>query len=266
MRFRFRHAVAVATMALLWGVCACAQVHAATGVRELPAAPEGVSTAGTDYTLRTVPFGGTSVTLIDVHGGLGDWTRPTVADLSPLPSSTPPGKDTVQWFYGGIATWMAVPVGWRLQRASIGADANARYTFVAPEGAASGWITYSVIPACEECLLQEAEGLLPNAGEQLASRHDAPPVLLGQTNPVMSWQSRPDDCTALFRYRANGLTVHAAVLSSVPVSALETGKGDLALADVYAALPASKSALADFMVNGFRQTFHACQSPEGWKE
>jgi hypothetical protein len=243
-----------------------AQAWAGEGVRELPAAPDGASAAGTDYALRSVPFGGTTVTLIDVHGGMGDWTRPQLADLPPLPAVTPPGKEAVQWFFSGVAAWMAVPAGWRLQRAAIGADANARYTFVAPEGAAAGWVTYSVIPACEECLLQEAEGLLPGAGEQLASRHDATPVLLGQTNPVMSWQSRPDDCTALFRYRANGLTVHAAVLSSVPISALETGKGDLALADVYAALPAAKSALAEFMLSGFQQTFRACRSPQGWNE
>lgn len=263
MRFRFRDVVAILAMALLWEMGS--QVHAAAGVRELPTTPEMQSAAGADYALRTVPFGGVTVTLIDVHSGMGDWTRPNVADLSPLPSSTPPGKDAVQWFYGGVAAWMAVPAGWRLQQASIGADANARYTFVAPAGASSGWVTYAVIPACEECLLQEAEGLLPGAGEQLASRHDASPILLGQTNPVMSWQSRPDDCTALFRYRSGGLTVHAAVLSSVPMASLETGKGALALAEAYAALPAAKSALADFMVNNFSQTFAACRSPGGWK-
>lgn len=263
MRFRIRHVMAIVAMALLWGTGP--QVHAAAGVRELPSTPEMRSAAGTDYSLRTVPFGGLSATLIDVHSGVGDWTRPNAADLPPLPSSTPSGKDAVQWFYGGVATWMAVPAGWHLQQASIGADANARYTFVAPEGASSGWVSYVVIPACEECLLQEAEGLLPGAGEQLGTRHDAPPILLGQTNPVMSWQSRPDDCTALFRYRTGGLTVHAAVLSSVPVAALETGKGALALAEVYAALPASKSALADFLVNHFSQSFAACRSPDGWK-
>lgn len=262
MRIRCR-GVVLATLAALVGVFS-AQTRAGDGVRELPAAPERASAAGTDYALRAVSFAGASVTLIDVHGGLGDWSRPKVAGLPPLPATTPTGKDTVQWFYGDVAGWMAVPTGWHVQRAVIGADADARYTFVAPEGVASGWVTYSVIPACEECLLQEAEGLLPNAGEQLASRHDASPVLLGQTNPVMSWQSRPDDCTALFRYRSNGLTVHAAVLSSVPIATLETGKGDLALADVYAALPAAKSALAEVMLSGFQQNFRACRSPQGW--
>lgn len=263
MRFRFRHVMAIVAMGLLWTTGS--QVHAAAGVRELPGTPETRSAAGTDYTLRTAPFGGLTVTLIDVHSGVGDWTRPDPAKLPALPSSPGPSKDAVQWFYGDVAGWMAVPQGWRVQRATIGVDANAHYTFAAPEGASSGWVSYTVIPACEECLLQESEALLPGAGEQLAAKHDATPIYLGQTNPVMSWQSRPDDCTALFRYRLGALTVHAAVLSSVPVSALASGKNALALADVYVALPGGKSALADFMVEGFRQAFPACRSPDGWK-
>jgi len=237
--------------------------RASDGVRELPSTPELKSAPGSDYALRVVPFAGASVTVIDVHSGLGDWSRPDAGKLPALPPP-PSGKDAVQWFYGDIAGWMAVPAGWRLQRAAIGADATSRYTFVAPDGAASGWVTYAVIPACEECLLQEAEALLPGAGEQLAARHDASAINLGQTNPVMSWQSRPDDCTALFRYRSAGLTVHAALLSSVPVAALDTGKGTLALVDVYAALPPAKAALADYLVGSFRQAFAACRSPQGW--
>lgn len=262
MRIRFHRAVVAAVLVLL-GLFG-RQAWAGEGVRELPSTPELQSAPGTDYTVRTAPFAGLTVTLIDVHSGAGDWTRPELAKLPALPSPAPSAKDAVQWFYAGVAGWMAVPAGWRVQRAAIGADANARYTFVAPEGAESGWVTYAVIPACEECLLQEAEGLLPGAGEQLAARHDAPPINLGQTNPVMSWQSRPDDCTALFRYRSAGLTVHAAILSSVSVSVSDAGKGALALADVYAALPAAKSTLAEYLVGSFRQAFPACQSPQGW--
>lgn len=264
MRIRFRSVLAVVATALLWHLALPAQ--AAEGVRELPSTPDIQSAAGVDYTLRTVPFGGVSVTLIDVHSGTGDWTKPDITKLPALPSGAPSSsKDAVQWFYGSVAGWMAVPQGWRVQLAAIGADANARYTFVAPEGASSGWVTYAVIPACEECLLRDAEGLLPEAGEQLGSRHDAPPILLGQTNPVMNWQSRPDDCTALFRYRVGGLTVHAAVLSSVPIASMGTGKGELSLAETYAALPVSKAALADAMISGFRQAFPACRSPLGWQ-
>lgn len=245
---------------------ACGGVRAQAGdVRELPTAPEMRSAPNVDYALRTATFAGAKVTLIDVHSGLGDWTRPDLHDL-PAPPATPslPAKDALQWFYGSVAGWMAAPAGWQVQRASIGADGNARYTFVAPEGATGGWVTYSVIPACEACLLDEAQALLPGAGEALGSRHDAPPIRLGQTNPVMNWQSRPDDCTALFRYRSGGLTVHAAVLSSVPVAALDDGKGELALADVYAALPAARAAQAQVMVESFRQAFPACRSPNGW--
>jgi hypothetical protein len=263
MRIQLRSVVAIVAMAMASG--ACLPVRAGDAVRELPSAPEMQSAPGVDYALREISLGGATVTVIDVHSGTGDWTRPDAARLpalsAPAPSSA---KDPVHWFYAAIAGWMAVPTGWRVQRASIGGDGNARYTFVAPDGAASGWVSYTVIPACEECALDAAEALLPDAGEQLATRHDGVPIRLGQTNPVMSWQSRPDDCTALFRYRAGSLTVHAAVLSSVPVTALDTGKGSFALADVYAALPANKAALAEAMVGSFREAYPACRSPQGW--
>jgi hypothetical protein len=263
MRIQFRSMAAMLAVALAW--IGGQPVWAGDAVRELPSAPEMRSAPGVDYVAREAFFGGSSVTLIDVHGGDGDWTRPDVAKLPALPSLAPASvKDPVHWFYAGVAGWMAVPAGWRVQRASIGADGNARYTFVAPDGAASGWVSYAVIPACDECALQAAEGVLPNAGEQLAVRHDGVPIQLGQTNPVMSWQSRPDDCTALFRYRLGSLTVHAAVLSSVPISALDAGKSNLALAEVYAALPAGKAALAETMVSGFRDVYPACRAPQGW--
>jgi len=258
MRIRFHRVGLIAVLALL-----AMPAWAGDGVRELPTAPEMRSAPGTDYLLRTVNFGGATVSLIDVHSGVGDWSRPDAAKLPALPSP-PSGKDGVQWFYGEAVGWMAVPTGWHVQRAAVGADATARYTFVAAEGAASGWLTYAVIPACDECLLRAAEALLPDAGEQLAARHDSTAINLGQTNPVMSWQSRPDDCTALFRYRSGGLTVNAAVLSSVPVSALQSGKGALSLADIYVALPASKASLAEYLTGNFRQTFQACRSPQGW--
>lgn len=258
MRIRFCNIVVMALLSMLG-----TSVRAGEDVRELPAAPEMRSAAGADYVLRTVPFAGTTVTMIDVHSGAGDWTRPEASKLPALPAP-PSGKDTVQWFYGGVAGWMAVPTGWHVQRATIGVDATARYTFVAADGAAAGWVAYAVIPACEECMLQAAEALLPGAGEQLAARHDASSINLGQTNPVISWQSRPDDCSLLFRYRKDGLSVHAAVLSSVSIATWDSSKTTLALADVYAALPAAKAALADYLVDSFRQAYPACRSPQGW--
>nr|WP_199042121.1 DUF4850 domain-containing protein [Dyella sp. ASV24] len=262
MRIRFRGVLAIAVLAMSWVLCPVA--WAAKDIRELPASPEAQSTAGADYRLRTVSFAGAEATLIDVYSA-GDWIRPDIARLPGLPAvSALPTKDAVQWFYGSAAGWMAVPVGWLVREADISADGGTRYVFTASEGVSGGWVSYEVIPVCVGCVLGDANGLLPNAGEQLAEL-GTPGFDLGQTNPVMSWQSRPDDCTLLFRYRSSGLAVHAAVQSSVAIAATsDAQKGPLALAEVYAALPAAKSAQADFMVSSFRQAFPACRSPNGW--
>ncbi|RDI98889.1 hypothetical protein DVT68_10310 [Dyella solisilvae] len=263
MQHRFASVFLIVAAALL-AVLAAASSHASAGVRELRTTPQTQSAPGVDYMLHVTSVGGAMVTLIDVHSGAGDWVRANAAKLPPVPAADTTSKDAPQWFYGEVVGWMPVPQGWRVQHAAIGADGNTLYTFVAPEGASAGWITYTVIPACESCLLEETEGLLPGAGERLGSQHNSPGIDLGQTNPVMSWQSRPDDCTALFRYRSGGLTVHAAVLSSVPVSALEDGKGDVSVADLYVGLPDRKASLAGFLQDHFRQAFPACHSPRGF--
>jgi len=263
MRMQFRSVLAVMAVVVLCALSIATQ--AATNVRELPSAPELRSAPGADYDLRKLPFGGITVTLIDVHAP-GDWVRPESARLPALPApSSPSGKDTVQWFYGSVAGSMAVPAGWHIQRAATGADGGTQYVFAAPEGVSGGWVSYEVIPVCVGCALGDANGLLPNAGEQLAEL-GTPAADLGQTQPVMSWQSRPDDCTLLFRYRSGGLVVHAAVQSSVTIASTSADqKGALALAEVYVALPASTSSMADFVVSSFRQAFPACRSPNGWR-
>ncbi len=264
MRIRFVSLFAIAMVALFCGLGAPA-LRATDGIRELRSSPQMQSSAGTDYVLRTAPFGGLTVTLIDVQSGTGDWVKPDASKLPALPaaSSVAPKALSVQWFYGDAAGWMPVPAGWRVQRAVIGADGNTIYTFAAPAGASAGWVTYTVIPACESCILQSAAGLLPGAGERLAAMNQQPTINLGQTNPVMSWQSRPDDCSLLFRYRSGSFTVRAAVLSSVSM-AMDDTKGGLSLADVYVALPEGQAALADYLVGRFQQAFPACRSPNGW--
>lgn len=254
----------VVVRALLAAALCCSglMAHADTAVRELRAAPETKSTPGVDYQLHVTAFQGNTVMLIDVHAGSGDWIRADASTLPPLPLA-PPAKASPQWFYGVGVGWMPVPAGWRLLRATIGADGNAVYAFTSPDGAASGWASYGVIPACESCILQEANGVLPGAGEHLDASGEGG-INPGQTNPVMSWQSHPDDCTALFRYRSGGLTVHAAVLSSMPISVIDSQKGDLSLAEVYLGLPAAQASQADFVLSQFRQAFPACHSPNGW--
>ena len=264
MRIRFVSLFVVAITALFGGLSAFA-LHATDGIRDLRSPPQLQSSAGTDYALRVAPFGGLTVTLIDVHAGAGDWIKPDANKLPPLPPAGPASSKgpSMQWFYGDAVGWMPVPSGWHVQRAVIGADGNTLYTFAAPDGASAGWVTYAVIPACESCILQSAAGLLPGAGERLATMNQQPAINLGQTNPVMSWQSRPDDCSLLFRYRTGSFTVRAAVLSSVSM-AMDDTKGDLSLADVYVALPERQAALADYMVGRFQQAFPACRSPNGW--
>lgn len=250
---------------MAWSLSILPSLHAAVGVRELPTTPDAVSAAGKDYALRNLHLGDQDVTLIDVNSGLGDWTRPDATKLPALPDDLPATMHgRLQWFYGDTVGWMPVPTGWHVQRAVIGLDGGTEYTFAAPSGAAAGWLSYAVDPACVGCMLETANGLLPGAGEHLAALSGGSAANLGQTNPVMSWQSRPDDCTVLFRYRAAGLGVSAAVVSSVPVSALDSQQGSLAVATVYAAIPAAKPNLADYVLGRFRQTFAACRSPQGW--
>jgi Domain of unknown function (DUF4850) len=240
-------------------------LHATEGVRDLPSAPTLRSEQGVDYAVHISSFEGVPVTLIDVRSGTGDWIKADPAHLPTFPVTPPAAlKERLQWFYGGEVGWMPVPTGWVLQRAAIGADGGTVYAFVAPESASSGWLKYTVIPACLGCLLEAADGLLPGAGEHLTALTGAVAAHQGQTNPALSWQSLPDDCTALFRYRDAGLVVHAAVLSSEPLTALDSQKYDLSVADIYAALPAAKASLGEFLVSTFRQTFNACHAPGGW--
>jgi len=246
-------------------------LHAAGQVHELPTMKGlWVSREGRDYSLRqavlhpagTVAGKGMPVTLIDVLDGTGEWDRPRAVRLPPVDGAvSASARERLHWFYGDVVGWMPVPAGWRLQYVAIGADGNTGYIFVAPAGAASGWLSYGVIPACRGCLLSAVDGLFPGAYEQEVANgyvHGAGPLPL---KPVPDMQAHPDDCTALLRYRTGRLTVRAAVLSSEPLAKSE---GDLSEADVYVALPARQGGLAEAIVEGFRHRFAACHAPDGW--
>lgn len=264
----------VGTAALAAWLCAtAAQAAGQTAVHELPTTQvvqQGrfVSREGRDYALRqlVVRPGGAGhrlpATLIDLLTGTGDWARPDAARLPALATTIPAVVQArLHWFYGGVVGWMPVPAGWRLQEAVIGVDGNTGYTFVAPAGAASGWLSYGVTPACLACVLGDAEGLLPGAHRQEVAHgyaHGVGPLPL---RPVPDVLAHPDVCTALLRYRSGALVVRAAELSSLPLAAPE---GDLSEAGVYLALPAAQGALAEAIIGDFRHRFVACHAPDGW--
>jgi len=264
--------LATAAAALAWlcapALCAGEQVHALPTTQTVQAWPP--SREGRDYSLRQrvvhpasdASGKGAPVTLIDVWTGVGEWARPDAGRLPANDMAIPEKARTqLQWFYGDVVGWMPVPSGWRLQNASMGADGNTSYTFVAPRGAASGRLSYGVIPACLSCLLGAAEGLLPGAYEQEVANgyvHGAGPL---PPRPEPDVLAHPDECTALLRYRSGSLVAWAAVLSSQPIA---TPKGDLSEADVFVALPADQAALAEAIIGNFRHRFAACHAPGGW--
>lgn len=256
---------------LLWFVIP--GTYAAADARTLPGAPQSSSVEGRDYLLRDVALdpantrltGGIPVTLIDVFTGTGDWAKPDLARLPAYKANLPTKlRGRFRLFYGQVVGWMLVPAGWRVQFAAIGADGNTGYTFVAPTGAGSGWLAYGMTPACRSCLLSHADGLLPGAWHQLVAQGYVHGKTPWHPMPEPDSLDHPDDCTALLRYRSGELSVHAAVLSSEPMAALNTAQVDLSLAEVYAALPSSKAAIAEDIVARFRRTFPACRSPNGW--
>jgi len=226
-------------------------------VRQLPSAPTAKFTSS-KHELRKVILDGNTVTLVDVLTGTDDWSRPDPAHLRTDKARLAPAlRGQFQRFYGGVVGWMLVPAGWHLQFVAIGADGNSSYTFVAPQGAVAGWLDYGVTPACVSCLLGSADGLLPGAWEQevaIGYVHGSKPW---RPVPTPSRFDHPNACTALLRYRSGGLTVFSAMLSSTPMD--EANRGNTSLAEVYAALPSSKAALAQAIVASLQHNYPACQ-------
>lgn len=240
--------------ALPWCVASASRPFSAP--RHLPLVPVAQPATNT-YQLHTVIIGNQPVTLVDVQTGLGDWSRPDPAHLRADHGNVPATRAArFQRFYGELVGWMWVPAGWHLQSAAIGVDGNSAYTFVAPQGAASGWLDYSVLPACVDCILGDADGLLPGAWEQevtLGYPHGAKPWT---PIPTPTRLGHPNACTALLRYRSGGLIVHGAVLSDAPMA--EMGRTDASLAEMYFAVPASRAPMAQALVAHMRENHPAC--------
>ncbi|WP_266158476.1 DUF4850 domain-containing protein [Dyella silvatica] len=236
-----------------------APTTAADHVHQLAGAPSRYSsTEGRDYRLTAIHPKDASGQLltdipswrIDLNDAEGDWEEPN-ANLPALQPAIPAAlRNQIALVHTNAVGWIIIPRGWRVQRAIVGEDGNAIFNFIAPTGAADGWLTLEEIPACLGCMYRAAEGIFPDAHKQLDG-------LLGTSTPkpTLSPQpdslSHPDRCTARLTYQpSKSPTVQAVMVLDQ--------QGDPSLAAMYAALPASQTALTQFLITRYRSTQPSC--------
>jgi hypothetical protein len=237
--------------------------HAETPRRTLTGPPTRyVSRQGEDF--RLVPAhprdgAGQAVTgmpaayieLKDEEGGweaIGDADVPTFA-LS-LPDQV---RRQSQLFYANATGWLVVPRGWKPLRTAVGVDGNTVFSFVAPGGAAAGWMTWTLYPACLGCIYEAAQGLFPGAHRQLDALMEtrtAEPVL----DPKPDALERPDRCTVRVAY-------HPPASPPAQAIAVFDQTGDPFYRELAIAVPASQAATADGLLASFRSVHGGCGKP-----
>ena len=222
-------------------------------MHELTSPPvSSISVANKDYRLRTVhPSDAKGRAIVDVPAtsvsvfdGMGAWEVVESSALPPFTRTIPADvRKGVQLFYASASGWMIVPRGWRMRQARVGADGGALFTFVAPAGVASGWLSREETPACIMCILGGAEGLFRGAHRQLDQ-------MMGETTPTPVLSPKPDlferldSCTVRLVYR---------LPHSPPVRSIEFywQKGDPSFSELVVALPKAESKVADFLLAAF---------------
>jgi hypothetical protein len=232
---------------------------AADNIHHLAGAPSQFSSSeGRDYRLAAVhPKDASGHVLadipswrIDLHDGEGDWEEPNT-ELPALQPEIPVAlRSQVSLVHANAVGWIVIPRGWRVQRAVVGVDGNAIFNFVAPTGAADGWLTLEEIPACLGCMFGAADGIFPDVHKQLDALMETstPKPTLSPKPDVLS---RPDRCTARLAYQPPKSPAVQAVI-------VLDQHGDPSLGALYAALPVSQAALSQFMLARFRSTQPTC--------
>ncbi|WP_266169173.1 DUF4850 domain-containing protein [Dyella subtropica] len=216
------------------------------------------SVQGTDY--RLVPAHprdaagkpvGLPATRINIQDQEGEWEVARDADLPAFTASIPPAlRDQVQLFYASATGWLVMPRGWHVQRTAVGADGNTIFSFVAPEGAHAGWLSWELYPACLGCIYEAAQGLFPGAHKQLDTLMETStpePAL----DPTPEKLERLDRCTVRLTY---------ALPKSPAVRSLSVfdQSGDPVYRELSIALPASQSALADYLLSSYKDEYGGC--------
>lgn len=232
---------------------------AADNIHHLAGAPSKFSsTEGTDYRLAAVqPKDASGQVLadmpswrIDLHDAEGDWEEPNTTLPAVQPTIPMALRSQIALVHANAIGWIIIPRGWRVQRAVVGVDGNAIFNFVAPTGAADGWMTLEEIPACLGCMYSTADGIFPDVHKQLdtLSETSTPKPVLSPKPDVLSY---PDHCTARLAYQPPKSPAVQAVM-------VLDQQGDPSLGAMYVALPTSQAALSSFMLARFRSAQPTC--------
>lgn len=221
-----------------------------------------ISVQGKDYRLAPAhPRDAAGKSLADIHAtrievrdSEGEWETVTDAELPALTLATPPDlRDKLDWFYASATGWLAVPRGWKPLRTAVGVDGNTIFSFVAPEGAEAGWMSWELLPACLGCIYQAAQGVFPGAHKQLDALMETStpePVL----DPKPDQLQRLDRCTARLAYQ---------LPKSPPVRSLLVldQTGDPFYRELALAMPAASTPVADFLLAAFKDAHGGCGKP-----
>ena len=242
---------------------AATALHAEPQQRALTEPPSRyVSRQGEDF--RLVPahprdgagraVAGLPASLIEVKDQEGEWETLRDADTLPFTVSLPDDiRRRTQLFYASATGWLVVPRGWKPLRTAVGVDGNTVFSFVAPQGAAAGWLTWTFYPACLGCIYEAAQGLFPGAHKQLDAlmeTHTPEP----DVEPKPDLLEHVDRCTVRLAYR---LPAPPAVRSIVVFDQ----SGDPFYREFSVALPSSQSTLADFLLASFQDAHGGCGKP-----
>lgn len=228
--------------------------------RTLTGAPTHyLSTPGKDYRLSPAhphdaagkPLAEVHALRIEVKDGEGEWETVSDADMPALATAVPPElRDKLDWYYANATGWLAVPRGWKPQRTAVGVDGNTIFSFVAPDGAEAGWMSWELLPACLGCIYEAAQGVFPGAHKQLDT-------LMETSTPEPVLEPKPDElqrldrCTTRLAYR---LPKSPAVRSLLVLDQT----GDPFYRELALAMPASSTAVADYLLASFKDRYGGC--------
>ncbi|MGH8126945.1 MAG: hypothetical protein ACRETC_01065 [Gammaproteobacteria bacterium] len=255
--FGIAHQVACGAIVLcvITGGVVFAQADSAPVVRHLMVHPnETRSVRGKDFRLHKIQAKDASGAIIkvpakavDIHTGVPSWDDVDIHKVLPFTSSLPEKiRHKVSLFYSNSFGWVVVPHGWLLWSAGVGGDGGAGITFRAPTGWAGGWMEIESDPVCEWCIWYVTNGLVPVAFKLVGKdyQRDTPPV--SKLVPKPELLKYPNPCMAILQYKPpkSPLTIRAVVQ-------LNDHK-DLWASALYLALPDKKQALADYLINRYR--------------